>query len=344
MKNLIIQEAGTEVYDFIKNYTDFCSGGALVMATTTKFNIDNQPEDAFRYIINLKRINDIRRVNKFFESINSKLPEGGIFIDCAETYVLRKERIMKKFPPVVNHIYYFNDWIFKRLFPKLMFTKQLYFAITSGRNRVLSKAETLGRLYSCGFEVIDEAFINGLFYFAARKIKEPAFDYNPTYGPLVRLNRIGKEGKIIKVYKMRTMHACSEYIQGYVFDKNNLQDGGKIKDDFRVTTLGRIMRKIWLDELPMLINVLKGDMKIVGVRPLSRHYYSLYCKEMQALRIVGKPGLVPPFYADMPKTFEEIEASERKYLEEYQKHPFRTDWKYFWKAWRNIVFKKARSG
>lgn len=344
MKKLIIKESGQEVYNFINKHSDPDNGNTLVLSTTTKFNVDNQPDNTFNAIVNLKRVNDIRRINKFFETVNTKLPEGGIYIDCAETYVLRKQRILKKYPPVFNRIYYFHDWVFKRLFPKLAFTKKIYFAITSGRNRVLSKAETLGRLYSCGFEVIDEGFINGLFYFAARKIKDPAYDYNPTYGPLVRLRRVGKNGKIIKVYKMRTMHAYSEYIQGYIFDKNKLEEGGKFKDDFRVTSVGKFMRKFWIDELPMFINILKGDMKIIGVRPLSRHYFSLYSEELQELRTKFKPGMIPPFYADMPKTFEEIMESERIYLEKYQKHPLRTDWQYFWLAWKNILFKKARSG
>jgi len=344
MKNLIIKESGSEVFDFINKHCIPDNNKTLVLATTTKFNVDNQPEGKYNAIVNLKRINDIRRINKFFESVNVKLPEGGIFIDCAETYVLRKQRIFKKYPPVLNRIYYFHDWVFKRLFPKLAFTKKIYFAITSGRNRVLSKAETLGRLYSCGFEVLDEGFIGGLFYFAARKVKEPAYDYNPTYGPLVRLKRVGKNGKIIKVYKMRTMHAYSEYIQGYVFDKNQLEDGGKFKDDFRVTSAGKLMRKFWIDEFPMFLNILKGDMKLVGVRPLSRHYFSLYNDEMQKIRTRHKPGLIPPYYADMPKTLEEIMESERKYLEAYEKHPFFTDLRYFWLAWKNIIFKKARSG
>lgn len=343
MKNLIIQEAGKEAYDFIQEHVNFCSGKTLLLSTTTRFNIENQPDDAFEYIVNLKRINDIRRINKFFEAVNAKLPEKGIFIDCAETYMLRKQRILNKYPPVFNYIYYFIDWIFKRLFPKLPVAKKIYFAMTGGRNRVISKAETLGRLYSCGFEVIHEALINGHFYFVARKIKEPAFDYNPTYGPLIRLRRVGRNGKMIRVYKMRTMHAYSEYIQGYVFDKNNLQDGGKLHNDFRVTTLGKIMRKFWIDEWPMFINILKGDMKIVGVRPLSMHYYNLYDEDLQKQRIKFKPGLIPPFYADLPKTFEEIMESERKYLNAYEKHPFLTDCKYFWLAWYNIIWKKARS-
>nr|NQU93818.1 sugar transferase [Bacteroidota bacterium] len=160
---------------------------------------------------------------------------------------------------------------------------------------------------------------------------------------MVRLKRIGKGGKVFGVYKMRTMHPFAEYLQQYVYEKYHLQSGGKFKDDFRVTTLGRFMRKLWLDELPMLLNVLKGDMKIVGVRPLSNQYFGLYSEELRNRRIKYKPGLVPPFYVDLPKTLEEIQASESRYLDEYDKHPLKTDVKYFFSAFHNIVFKKARS-
>ena len=139
------------------------------------------------------------------------------------------------------------------------------------------------------------------------------------------------------------MHPFAEYLQDYMHQQNNLAEGGKINNDFRVTTLGKIFRKLWLDELPMLANWFIGDVKLVGIRPLSKHYYSLYDKELQQLRIKTKPGLIPPFYAVMPKTLEEIQASERKYLEAYFKRPFITDWKYFWRAVWNIVFKHARS-
>ena len=310
---------------------------------SSKFNIENQPTDEFNTITNLRRINDIRWINKFFEAVNSKLPVDGIFISCAETYNLRKRRILKKYPPVLNYFYYFFDWCLKRVFPKVFILKKIYFFLTKGQNRVLSKAETFGRLYSCGFEVEEEIFLDNLLFFVAKKVKEPAFDYHPTYGPLVRLKRYGKNGKVIKVYKMRTMHAYSEYLQGYVFEKNNLQEGGKFKNDFRVNTVGKIMRRFWLDELPMLFNLLKGDLKLFGVRPLSQQYFDLYDDDFKKIRLKYRPGLVPPFYVDLPKTLDEIIDSERRYLEAYDKHPFRTDWKYFWKAFHNIVFKHARS-
>jgi len=53
--------------------------------------------------------------------------------------------------------------------------------------------------------------------------------------------------------------------------------------------------------------------------------------------------LIPPFYVDMPKSLDEIMESEMRYLRRYEKHPFLTDWIYFWKAMFNIFFRRARS-
>jgi lipopolysaccharide/colanic/teichoic acid biosynthesis glycosyltransferase len=227
--------------------------------------------------------------------------------------------------------------------PKIPVFKKVYFGITKGKNRVLSKAETFGRLYSCGFEVIDEKKIGYELYIVARKVCQPAYDLNPTYGALIKLNRIGRKGKPFNVYKLRTMYAFSEYLQEYVYKQNSLQDGGKFKDDFRITTEGKFFRKFWLDEIPMILNVLKGEMKIVGVRPLSKHYFSLYTDELKQMRIKYKPGLVPPYYVDLPKSLDEIMESELRYLKAYEEHPLRTDVSYFFKAFYNIFVKRARS-
>ena len=339
----LIAEAGQEVYDFIGNYMDLSNGSHIVFSTTTKFNIDKLSPQHYSNLVNLKRINDIRYINKFFESINAKIPENGLFVGCAETKEQRKQRILRKYPPGINFIYYILDFIVKRIFPKFALTKKIYFFLTRGNNRVISRAETLGRLYSCGFEIEDNRKLRGNLYFVARKKTKPAFDDNPTYGPFIKLPRIGKHGNIMYVYKLRTMHPFSEYLQNYVYFNNNLQNGGKFNNDFRITTLGKICRMFWIDEFPMLINLVKGEMKLVGVRPLSRHYFSLYSEELQQKRIKHKPGLIPPFYADLPETLEEIQESELKYLESYEKHPLLTDWKYFWKAFFNIFFKRKRS-
>lgn len=336
-------EINKTAFNFIFQFADIQSPETLIINTTSRFNISSQLKAQFESIVNIRRINDIRYLNKFFESVNNKLPVDGIFIDQVETKNLRKQRILQKYPPVINHFVYALDFIVKRIFPKFSLTKKIYFLLTRGNNRVLTKAETFGRLYSCGFEIIAEKFIDNHLYFVARKTGEPMYPKDPTYGPFVRLKRIGRYGKIIKVYKLRTMHPYAEYLQDYMFKSSGLKEGGKFKNDYRVSSLGKLMRALWIDELPMLYNIIKGDLKIVGVRPLSKHYFELYPKNLQEKRIKYKPGLVPPFYADNPKSLDEIVASELKYLNAYEKHPLRTDLAYFFKSVYNIIFKKLRS-
>ncbi len=343
LEDLIVNYSNREVLDLIRNHVDIVDDTTHIASTTTIFNINKLPETKLKSIVNLKRINDIRRINKFFEAVNSRLPVGGKFVSSVETYSNRKARILKKSIYPLNWIHYTIDVFIKRVIPKVPVMKKIYFAITKGHNRVLSKAETFGRLYSCGFEIVHEEFVNDRLYFVVKKTGEPAFDMMPTYGPLIRLRRHGKGGKLFNVYKLRTMHAYSEYLQDYVFKMNDLQQGGKFANDFRITTEGKIFRKFWLDELPMFINLLKGQMKLVGVRPLSSHYFNLYTEELKTKRIQHKPGLIPPFYADMPETLEEIMESEMRYLQQYEKSPIATDVRYLFKAFYNIFFCNARS-
>jgi hypothetical protein len=343
IKHAVSQECGKGIYLFMCRFLDDASKKTLMLSTSSRFNIEMQPENFYKAVVNMKRVNDIRYINKFFESVNRKLPEGGTFIGCAETKEQRKKRILRKYPPLFNWWFYAMDYILKRVFPKFIFTHRIYYFLTRGNNRVLSRAELLGRLYSCGFVLEGDEFVNGLYCFSAKKVKEPVYDFDPTYGMFIKLRRIGKEGRIIRVYKFRTMHPYAEYLQNYVFENNHLDAGGKYKNDFRVTTIGKLIRSLWIDELPMLFNVLKGEIKLVGVRPLSLNYFNLYDKGLQEKRIRYKPGLIPPFYADMPKTLEEIQLSEAKYLDAYSASPFITDFRYFRMALWNIVFKSARS-
>jgi len=299
------------------------------------------PSDAG--IANTFRINSIQRINKYLEAANQTLEYGDYLLICVETKNSRRARILNKFPKLISRPYYVLDFVLKRVFPKWKPTYKIYFWITKGRNRVLTFTETLGRLYSCGFSVINHSRIGYNTWLIAKKTGEPAYNMEPTYGALVKLNRVGKDGKLIRVYKLRTMHPYSEYIQNYVYEKNSLKKGGKLNGDFRVTSWGKVFRKLWIDELPMLINWARREMKVVGVRPLSRSYYNLYPPDFQELRNSMKPGLVPPYYADMPETLEEIVESERRYIESYRQKPVRTDIRYFFKAMYNILIKRARS-
>ena len=314
-----------------------------VLSTTSLFNINSLPEEKYFYIINLHKINDIKNLDSFIEGVNAKLENYGFFLCCVETKDQRKTRLLNKYPPVLNYIYYSLDFIVKRILPKLKFTRPAYTFLTHGQNAVLSRAEALGRLSRGGFRIVQESFIGNRLCIEAKKWKEPYPVNENVNDPLIALPRVGRNGRIIKVYKLRTMHPYSEYIQGYVYSKHDLKEGGKFKNDFRITSWGSICRRIWLDELPMLINFLKGDMKLVGVRPLSRQYFELYDQEVRDRRINYKPGLIPPYYADMPSNLEHIQASEMKYLDSYDRQPLLTDMQYLARSVKNIVFRKARS-
>lgn len=329
--------------DFVMNNLSLEEEKDIRISTTEYNNFENPNSTNHCVIVNSLKINNIRYLNKYFEIINLKLKDNGKFIGCFQSDSIRRAKIKNKYPKVLSSFISVFDFLFNRILPKLPLLKKLYFSITKGRIRILSRAETFGRLYSCGFEVVDHMVYNNLHYFKAQKKTNPSFDLNPTYGPLISLKRVGKNKELFKVYKLRTMHPYSEYLQEYVYNQNNLKEGGKFKDDFRISPIGRILRQFWIDEIPMLINVIKGDMKLVGVRPLSQHYFSLYNEELQNLRTEFKPGFIPPFYADNPKTLEEIMESEKKYLLVYKKNPIKTDLNYLIKSLKNVVFAGMRS-
>jgi Bacterial sugar transferase len=338
------KEGGKEMAEAIIKMTGHnLSERTAVLSTTTAFNILSLPEEKYTYIINLHKVNDIRDLDEFIDTVNRKLEDRGYFFCCVETKDQRKARILKKFPLVINWVFYTMDFFVKRVFPKLKITRPVYFFLTRGDNAVISRAEALGRLSRGGFRIILESFIGNRLCIEARKYSDPMPVKENIYGPLIALPRVGKNAEIIKVYKLRTMHPYSEYIQDYVYKLHDLQDGGKFKNDFRITSWGSVCRRIWLDEVPMFINLLKGEMKMVGVRPLSRQYFELYNQDVRERRIKYKPGLIPPFYADMPTDLEGIQASEIKYFDEFDRHPFLTDFKYFWKSGWNILFNTARS-
>ena len=329
------------VYYFSKYINPFNSE-TKILDTSTSFNIESITPPV-KNIVNLRKINNIRNLNKYFDIVNKKLPVDGVLIGCVETYNERRSRIFKNSPKLLSRVIYIYDFFVHRVFSKLSVTKKIYKSVFPDGNKAISFTETFGRLFSCGFELINSTVINDYLYFISKKVREPFYDEEPSNGIIYKMKRIGKDGKIIKVYKLRTMNPYAEYLQSFLFEKNNLKEGGKFRNDFRITSWGHFLRKYWIDEIPMIFNFLKGDIKMVGVRPLSGQYYGLYSEELKALRLKFKPGLLPPYYADIPKTLDEIMESEKKYLEAYGKNPFKTDFRYFFKIILNIILRKARS-
>ena len=341
-RRILIEEQGEKAYSFIAQYLNIEEPNVEVVKTTKKFNI-RKIYNQKKGIVNLNKINDINKMNAFFKLVGDKLDTGGLFIGCVETKLERRKRIFKKYPSGIAHIYYFFDFIFKRVFSKLWLTKWLYFFVTAGRNQVLSKAESLGRLAYCGFEIIEETEIDNLVYFVVKKEKTVDCVKEPRFSILFKMNRIGKNGESIEVYKIRTMHPYAEYLQDYIYKVNNLEKGGKFKDDYRITSWGKFLRKFWIDEIPMIVNLIKGQLKLIGVRPLSKHYLSLYSEELKDKRKEVKPGLVPPYYSDLPNTLEEIMESELRYINLFNQKPIKTDFQYCFRAVVNIFINRVRS-
>lgn len=337
-----IEEFGENAYSFLIKFIDFNSPENAFFATTTRFNIEKLPNKYFKNIINIKKINNIRLINKFFESVNNKLPLGGLFIGRVETNLQKRKEIFKLYG-YFGYIVLFFYFIFKRMLPKMSLTKRFYFYLTNGKERALSKAEALGRLVSCGFKIIEYEEIDNLLYFVVEKVKEPYYDLNPSYGPLFKMKRIGRYGNPIYVYKFRTMHPYAEYLQDFVINLHGYSEKGKPADDFRLTAWGKVFRKYWLDELPQLINVIKGDMKLVGARPLSQRVYDDYPDDIKIIRDKYKPGCIPPYVSLLMQGMDASIEAERNYLIRKQKKPYTTDISFFLKAVYNILTNKIRS-
>lgn len=341
----IKEYCGEKVYRFISRHIDFHLKSNLISFSSNYFDIKSKPDNKYSCIAIFNSLNNIRGINKLFSIANQKLPLDGTFICCFEQRSTRKMRIYLKYPFIINSIVYFFDYLFKRVIPKLMVISRIYYNLTQGKNRVLSKTEVLGRLVYCGYDIVEVKKFNGITYVIARKIVQlDEILESKRYGPLLKLRRLGKNGKLIEVLKFRTMYPYAEYLQAYIYKNYSLQKGGKFNRDMRVSTLGRFMRRYWIDEFPMFINILRGEMKLVGVRPLSRQYYELYEPLLQEKRIRFKPGLLPPFYADMPETLEEIQESELRYLRACENNgEFVTDLKYLMRILRNILIKRVKS-
>lgn len=290
-----------------------------------------------------EKLNDKRQVNKFLESVNRDLPIGGTFaghVVCARE---RKAVILAKYPPVLNKLVYTADYAIHRVWPKLPYLRRMYFGITKGRGRVMAEMEAIGRLYACGFKLIASEKVGTELHFLAEKVGDPSYDMEATYGPLIKLKRVGRGGNIIKVYKFRTMSPYSEYIQGFIYEQNGYEGGTGFRDDRRITTVGKFMRKYWIDELPMLWNLFNGGLKLFGVRPVSRQYIGMFPDRFQEYRKRFKPGLIPPVYVVVPNSFDEIWKIEQQYLQLYEKNPIHTDLNYVGRALYNIFIKKVRS-
>jgi exopolysaccharide biosynthesis polyprenyl glycosylphosphotransferase len=136
---------------------------------------------------------------------------------------------------------------------------------------------------------------------------------------LFRQVRAGRGGKPFKILKFRTMCHDAEERIGEVISPDELEEPMfKLREDPRVTKVGRYLRRTSLDELPQLFNVLKGDMSLVGPRPEELWLVERY-GETQRFRLEMRPGLTGPMqvHGRGELNFQERLAVEREYVENY---------------------------
>ncbi len=157
-------------------------------------------------------------------------------------------------------------------------------------------------------------------------------------------NRIGKDGKIFKMYKFRTMIiGAEEELEKLLIENEDLRNeyelNKKIKDDPRVTKIGKFLRKTSLDEFPQFINILKGEMSLVGPRPYLKREKKDIGKDYYKI-IEMTPGLTGLWQVSGRSniSFEERVKLDMEY---YKKNSFWGDMKILLKTITAVLNKKG---
>lgn len=155
---------------------------------------------------------------------------------------------------------------------------------------------------------------------------------SPGASPIYVQERVGLNGKKFRFYKFRTMVPNADQLLEQLLSKNEMTGPVfKIKDDPRITRMGKFIRKTSIDELPQLLNVLRGDMSLVGPRPPLPRETAQYDEDAWQ-RLSVTPGLTC-YWQIQPKrntlTFDRWLELDKKYIAE---RSFLTDWKILFKT------------
>ena len=161
-------------------------------------------------------------------------------------------------------------------------------------------------------------------------------------GPVFFLHtRIGKNGKNIKIYKFRTMVTnAEELIKEFTPEQmKEYKENYKLTNDPRITKIGKFLRKTSLDELPQLINIIKGDLSIIGPRPVVKDELEKYGENMAKFLSVT-PGLTVKWAANGRNntTYEERMKLELEYVDNIS---LKTDIKIFFQTIFAVIKKEG---
>ena len=324
--------------DFYLNHLNLSKSD--VQKTDLSDEFQNQ-EKKIIYVV--QPINKCCFFQKKIHKLRKEINDDQYLVFRFQTLKGRIRRIEKKKPRFLSRIQVGVEFIVFRLLPRLIIFRKIYAYLSKETILILSKAEGLGRIVFGGFDIERVESSVSYSYVLASPSNKNYSSKKPSFGPIYGMPRIGKNGKIITVFKIRTMHPYSEFLHEYILKHNGYGEKGKPKNDFRVTSWGRVLRKYWIDETPQIFNVLKGELKLVGLRPVSEVYFNALHQEYKDMRINYKPGCIPPYVAlnKKPSKKEVIEA-EYEYIKMKKSNPYTTDFILFFRALRNIIFFNKR--
>jgi len=231
------------------------------------------------------------------------------------------------------------DYFFHSFFPTIPFMKSFYKFFSGCKNRIISTSEMWGRLHRQGFDVFCEKESNNSTLLFSHKKFKSLNHVNPSYSPFIVLDRVGLNNNLVKIHKIRSMYPYSEFNQKKIYELNSLDSSGKFNNEFRKTPFGDFIRKYWIDEIPQLLDWLRGNIKIVGIRAMSQQYFSLYPESYKMKYNKVKPGFLSPIFDENTSSFEDIIKTEEEYLTRYLKNPIKTDFRYFILTITDILFR-----
>ena len=226
--------------------------------------------------------------------------------------------------------------------------KQYYCGRSNCTTKYTEKVEVRKVLYKVVKRLID--ILGGLVgcvllvpitvavYIARKVLKEDD-------GPLFYEHlRYGKDGKKFRIYKFRSMcidadKRLKEYLEQNEEARIEFEENHKLKDDPRITKLGKFIRKTSIDELPQFINVLKGDMSLIGPRPIVDGEIEKYGENKDKFLSV-RPGLTGYWAANGRSdiTYEERMKMELYYVDNIS---FNLDFKIFFKTILSVIKKEG---
>ncbi len=156
--------------------------------------------------------------------------------------------------------------------------------------------------------------------------------------------RVGRNGKPIVITKFRTMKMDAEKEAGRVFGRGRFL-GKFSKDDPRITRFGKFLRRTHLDEAPQIVNLLKGQFSLVGMRPLTRAEYSSLPPDVKKLYDEHGPAMigVPYTLSNFPPTKEEVFEELKRFHSMHRENRLKANALYAFRFLKNRLTGKSWS-